>query len=775
MTNVTCPGGSDGSITITATGGAMPYTYQWTTSIANNNNTQGGFAAGTYVVTITDHAGCITTVSATISQPPAFSDVISTTPTTCGLNNGAAQITESGGTPNYTYNWSNALGTSNSISNVAAGSYTLTVTDASNCTVAVPVTITAIAPPVLTLTGTTNVSCNGGSDGTVTVSVTAGTAPYTYSWSNTTTTSSNTQGGFAAGIYIITVTDANNCSATVSATINQPQPLTAVPAVTNVTCPAGSNGAIALAVNGGTGQYTFQWTNTAQATQNINGLSANTYTVTVTDANGCQKDTFATVAAPPAFSTTSKIETPTNCSYDSTGTADIVIGGGTPGYTYLWSNGNTTTHLTGLAARTYHLTVTDANGCQYFDSVIISAPPAIVLTTTATAVSCHNGADGTASISALGGDPGFSYVWNVDSTTMSISNESAGTYTVTATDQHQCTASATAVIGNPDSLTITPTVIPQSCANQIDGSVSLQVSGGTPAYSYQWSPTGGSTSTLSSLSAGAYSYTVTDSHGCTATGSSTVALSSAIIPNATATDPLCPPLNNGNIIVNPAGGNPGYNYNWSNSSQNAINSQLGQGVYYLTITDSRGCTQQDTFTLAYTNQLSVDAGQDQTIDLGQSATLTAVTTGGSDISYIWSADYNLSCVACASTEAAPFETFTYTVNVTDTSGCKASDSVTVFVNKTYQLYVPNAFTPNGDGINDYFEIFGNKASWKYVGVMIFDRWGEKVFESTDINFQWDGRFKGALQEPDVFVYVLTVTFIDGYTIRGQKGSITLIR
>ena len=325
-------------------------------------------------------------------------------------------------------------------------------------------------------------------------------------------------------------------------------------------------------------------------------------------------------------------------------------------------------------------------------------------------------------------------------------------------------------------LAVNATVTAQSCSSQIDGSIDLSVSGGTPSYTYQWSPSGSSGADDTGLPAGTYGYTVTDSHGCVVSGSSTVSLSSAINLQATVVQPLCPPLSDGSIAINPSGGNPGYTYTWSDATHNASDQQLGPGVYIVTVTDSKGCTDMDTFTLAYQGHLTVSAGINDTIDLGNDVTLVAVPSpNAADISYVWSPDYNLSCTDCQATLAAPFQTITYTVNASDTNGCRAIDSVTVFVNKTYNLYVPNAFSPNGNGVNDYYQIFGDKASWKYVDIKIFDRWGEKVFESTDLDFKWDGTYRGLMQEPDVFVYILNVTFIDGHDTGILKGSITLIR
>ena len=773
--NELCNGGNTGGVIAVLAGNASPYTYNWNTTPAQHTDTATALPIGTYTVTVTTANACSATASGQISQPTALTHTSTTTPAACGSATGSAKVTESNGTPPYSYVWSNSLGSADSIKNVASGSYVLTVTDAHGCTDVVTVTIGNGGGITALLGSQTNESCHGDNTGSITINTSGGTTPYTYHW-GTVTNANSTQVGFAAGSYIITVSDANGCSATVPVSITEPAALVHATTTTLAACGA-SDGSAQVIESGGTPTYSYLWSGGHGTADSIINVPAGSYTLTVTDAHGCADTISVSVANTGGATVNVTNITNVTCPGGSDGSITVSATGGSTPYTYHWTSSITNTNTTqgSFSAGTYVITVTDNAGCIATVSATVSAPSAIIPTPTAIAVSCHNATDGSASISVIGGTPGYTYFWNVDSATTSISNMAPGIYTVTVTDQHSCTASASSTISNPDSLIIMPTVLPQSCANHIDGSITLNVSGGTPLYTYQWAPVGGNVPSLTGLSAGPYSYTVTDSHNCSVSGTSTVVLSAAIIPNPTLTEPECPPLTNGSIVVSPAGGNPAYNYTWSNASQSAINGQLGAGTYYLTITDSRGCTLLDTFMLAYTGQLTVEAGYDQTIDLGETATLNAVTTGGNDISYVWSPDYHLTCITCQSPDATPFQTFTYIVNVIDTSGCRASDSVTIFVNKTYNLYVPNAFTPNGNGTNDSWEIFGNKKTWKFVHILIFNRWGEKIFESNDINFQWDGTYKGTLQEPNVYVYVLDVTFIDGYTIAKQKGSITLIR
>jgi gliding motility-associated-like protein len=771
-TDATCHGSADGSITINASSGTAPYEYHWSPTDSSTINVKTGLSAGTYTVIVTDVSGCLSTVSASVSQPATLSHTITIGATTCGLNNGYALVLESGGTPGYTYLWTSGLGSADSFTTGASGIDTLFITDSRGCLDTAIVTIAA-TPPLTATISHINVTCYDSTNGTFIILATGGTTPYTYHWGST-TTGINTQTGFAAGTYTMTVSDAGSCSVTLIDSITQPSAILVLPIDTNVTCPGGSDGSIHLSVSGGTPGYSYIWSGTSQTTQVVTGLSATTYQVTVTDSKGCQKDTFTTLTSPAPF-VINKSTIPDSCSYNSNGSANIVVTGATPGYKYKWSTGDSISAISNLSIGVYHFTVTDTLGCLFTDTLAVTSPLPISLTPGTTSVHCYNDSNGTAAISASGGTPGYTYLWNTGANTDVINNLKPGSYAVTVTDNNLCTVSLTSiVVDNPTSLSAYTSDTPQACLALTDGSAIIHTSGGTPVYSYQWA-IGGTDSIINNLSAGTYLVTVTDANGCLYPDSVVVSLSPPLILDTIVVQPTCAPFANGSIKVNVSGGNPLYSYIWNRPGVSSLETQLAPGSYSVTVTDSRGCTSSDSFFLSYTAALSVEAGIDDTIDLGNQAILTATVTSTSSVSYVWSPDYHISCNTCVSTDVAPYQTLTYMVSVTDATGCTATDSVTVHVNSVHDLYVPNAFTPNGDGNNDYFAAFGNKKAWKYVHARIFNRWGELVFESNDIDFKWDGKFKGEFQDPGVYVYLIDVTFIDDYSIGKLKGSVTLIR
>ncbi|MPT31436.1 MAG: T9SS type A sorting domain-containing protein [Chryseobacterium sp.] len=377
QTNVSCNGGSNGTATVTASGGTAPYTYSWTPS-GGTAATATGLAAGTYTVTVKDATNTTKTQSFTITEPTALvATAVSQTNVACnGGATGAATVSASGGTPGYTYSWAPSGGTAASATGLTAGTYTVTITDGNNCQTTRSFTITQ--PTALSATTSqTNVACNGGSTGSASVSVSGGTPGYTYSWAPSGGTAASAT-GLTAGTYTVTITDANNCQTTRSFTITQPTALSATTSQTNVACNGGSTGSASVGVSGGTPGYTYSWSPSGGTAASATGLTAGTYTVTIKDANNCQTTRSFTITQPTALVATAVSQTNVACNGDATGAATVSVSGGTPGYTYSWSpSGGTAASATGLAAGTYTVTIKDANNCQTTQSFTITQTAAI--------------------------------------------------------------------------------------------------------------------------------------------------------------------------------------------------------------------------------------------------------------------------------------------------------------------------------------------------------------------------------------------------------------
>ncbi len=540
QTNVSCFGGTNGSATVSVSGGTAPYTYLWSNGATSAFIT--GIIAGTYTCTITDANNCTKTQSVTITQPTAITNTFSQTNVSCfdGSNGSATVSVVSGGTTPYTYLWSNGA-TSAFITGITAGTYTCTITDANNCTQTQSVTITQ--PTAITNTfSQTNVSCFGGSNGSTTVSVVSGgVAPYTYSWSSSSVTLA-TRSGLVAGNYVCTITDATGCQKTQSFTITQPPALTNTVSQTNVSCFGGANGTATVVASGGTGAYTYLWSNGATNTS-ITSLVAGTYVCTITDANNCTKTQSVTITQPTAITNTFS-QTNANCFGGSNGTATVVASGGTSSYTYSWSpSGGTSATASGLVAGTYVCTITDANSCTKTQSVTITQPvSALSNTFSQTNVSCFGGTNGTVTVVASGGTGAYSYSWSPSGgTSATASSLVAGTYVCTITDANSCTKTQSVTITQPVSaLSNTFSQTNVSCFGGSNGTATVVASGGTGAYSYSWSPSGGTSATASGLITGTYTCTITDANNCTKTQSviitqptTTITINNANLPNAT--------------------------------------------------------------------------------------------------------------------------------------------------------------------------------------------------------------------------------------------------
>ena len=680
-TDVSCNGGGNGTATVTPTGGTPAYTYSWAPS-GGTAATATGLSVGTYTVTVTDANACTNTKSFTITQPTALNTTTgSKTDVSCnGGGNGTATVTPTGGTPSYTYSWAPSGGTAATATGLSVGTYTVTVTDANACTNTKSFTITQPTALNTTTGSKTDVSCNGGANGTATVTPTGGTPSYTYSWAPSGGTAA-TATGLSVGTYTVTVTDANACTGTKSFTITQPTALnTTAGSKTDVSCNGGGNGTATVAPTGGTPSYTYSWAPSGGTAATATGLSAGTYTVTVTDANACTGTKSFTITQPTALNTTVGSKTDVSCNGGTNGTATVAPTGGTPAYTYSWApSGGTAATATGLAPGTYTVTVTDANACTGTKSFTINQPTA--LNTTAgskTDVSCNGGANGTATVAPTGGTPAYTYSWAPSGGTAATATGLApGTYTVTVTDANACTGTKSFTINQPTALNTTAgSKTDVSCNGGGNGTATVAPTGGTPAYTYSWAPSGGTAATATGLSAGTYTVTVTDANACTGTKSFTITQPTAL--NTTAgskTDVSCNGGANGTATVAPTGGTPGYTYSWAPSGGTAATATgLSAGTYTVTVTDANACTNTKSFTITQPTALNTTAGSktDVSCNGGANGTATVAPTGGTPgYTYSWAPSGGTTATATGLAAG------TYTVTVTDANNCQATKSFTI--------------------------------------------------------------------------------------------------
>jgi gliding motility-associated-like protein len=515
--NVSCNGGNNGVASVAVTGGSGSFSYDWSPGNPTGDGTSAasGLIAGTYNLLVTDtNTGCTTTKTVTITEPAALTISPAHTNVTCnGGNDGSATVTVTGGSGTYTYNWLPSGGTGATANGLVAGTYTVTIKDGT-CEKTEIITITE-QPALVVAASQTNVTCNGGSNGAASVTVTGGVSPYAYSWAPSGGTAASAT-GLSAGTYTVTITDFKGCTKTQSVTIIEPVALTATAAQTNITCNGNTDGTATVTVTGGTTPYVYTWSAGGSITNSASGLAPGPYTVNITDANGCTTSQSYTITQPGTLAA-SITQANVSCNMAADGSATVSATGGTAPYLYSWSlgAGNAAT-ATGLTARTYTVTITDANQCSTVQSVTITQPPALTATTTQTNVSCSGTNNGSATVNVIGGTTPYTYNWSSGANTATASSLTAGNYSVTITDARGCTANKSVTISQPVSLSATiSSQTNVSSPAGTDGSATINVSGGTAPYIYSWSPAGGSAATASGLASGTYTCSITDQNGCT--------------------------------------------------------------------------------------------------------------------------------------------------------------------------------------------------------------------------------------------------------------------
>ncbi|MDP1746828.1 MAG: SprB repeat-containing protein, partial [Bacteroidota bacterium] len=482
-----------------------------------------------------------------------------------------------------------------------SGTYTVTVTDGNGCTSTKEITVNDNASPVATIFSTTNVSCNAGSDGTATVSV-SGAGPFTFLWMPGSITDSIAT-GLLPGTYTVTVTDTNLCQSepVTSPEITQPFPILITITQTNTTCFGDTDGTASAIASSGTPGYAYLWLPGGTTGTSITNLSANTYTIQVTDTNSCVQTLPVVITEPAQLTAAISSFADVNCNGGNDGTATTTVSGGTISYTYNWMPlGGNGPVGTGLSAGTYTISVTDFNNCVSMDSVTITQPSqALLATGTGYSTSCFGGTNGTAGINTNGGTPIYSYLWTPPvSTNDTASGLSPGNYAILVTDSKGCEANVSVSVAQPSELSGTLVTVNPSCGLS-NGSIASQLSGGSFPYTYLWSPASATTSGISGLATGTYNLTVTDDSGCTKSLSANLTtIPNAIIAVSSINNVSCFGGNDASATVNITQGTAPYIISWSPSGGNSLTaSALSAGTYVMSVTDAIGCQTIDSLTI----------------------------------------------------------------------------------------------------------------------------------------------------------------------------------
>ncbi len=585
VTNVSCNGGNNGSIVLSTSGCIGTISYLWNDGVTTKDRS--GLAAGTYSVTVTDSKNCSQNKSFTVTQPNAIGvtgAVINVS--TVNGSDGSIDITVTGGTSPYTYLWNDGVKTEDR-TGLAPGTYSVVVTDSKGCTKGATFTVNSVTCN-LDFTGTvTNVSCNKGSNGSITITPSGNSGTMTYTWVDGPTTRNRT--GLSAGNYCLTITDAKGCSKTKSFSVTEPGAISTNSIVTNVTNVNGADGSIDLTVSGGTPDYTFLW-NDGATTEDRSGLSAGTYSVLITDKNGCTATASFTLTQPSCRMTVTGVVTDAVCYDGSNGAIDITATSINSGaLTYQWSDGSTSEDRTGLAAGTYTVTVTDCRGCSATETFTVKSSTQIIINSVVINTSTLTGSDGSIDITVTGGTPGYTFLWNDGVTTEDRSGLAPGTYSVEVTDSKGCKSNASFTVDKPScNMNITYTTVAAKCWDSNDGSIDMTVTGANGAVSYLWND-GVTTEDRSNLYANYYTVTVTDAAGCSQMITIHVHHPSQVKGSFTSTASQLKPCV-GTVTLSATGGAGGYVYTWEDGFVGSYRTGLCPGYYNVTIADKKGCS-----------------------------------------------------------------------------------------------------------------------------------------------------------------------------------------
>ncbi len=716
-TDITCHGDNNGTASANITGGAAtPITYNWITSPAQHTQSINNLAQGNYDLFVTDADGCQLNGTATITQPDALTIHFENTQNiSCyGLADGATTATPTGGSSPYSFVWSDGT-TSAGISNKAAGSYTVTVTDANGCSAENTVNLTQPTSPLSVSASQTVMGCAYTDNNKANAIASGGKPPYTYTWNNG--QSNAIANNLTPGNYTVTATDDNGCQASTNISIAELAPVVATLDFTEPHCHGGSDATVEVTgIQGGNSSnladYSYTWLNQNDVDATLeNVVGDKSYYVTVTGNTGCKgtASVFVTEPEPIEVELTS---TPVTCAGDQNGTATVVqITGNVGPYSIQWgpkAGLSTSPTVENLSGDLYNVTVSNTWGCTGTNLIQVKEAPTFKVAKIVTRdPACYGQYDGTAVVSLKGGALPYQYAWSNGSTSNNIGNTSGGTYYFTATDNYGCTIADSAVLVEPQPVIATTVAQDPNCFGESNASVTIQTTGGIEPYSYSLNNnTFSSDNVIEGMSAGVYPIYTKDDNGC------------LYVDTVTIEQPPLFSLDAG----------PDLHLSYGELTEIPIEANNANGTMSIMVVDP----------LAGTTE----------------------------------------CYGCMDININPKYHGVYQVIATDERGCIATDEIDIAITRDQQFFVPTAFTPNNDGANDFLTCHTkNEAKVHYFRV--YDRWGGLVYEkesslSNQPNTGWDGLSKGQAMPAGTYIWTASVSFDNGEK-NEFKGQTTLIR
>ena len=858
ISHVNCKGGSDGAIDISTFGGNLPYSFSWDTG--QNTQDLSTLAANTYTLTVTDSKGCLIQSSFDVNEPLEFLS-LSASPSSIscyGENTGNIDVTTSGGTPGYNYVWVSPINGvlpyfSEDLNNISAGEYILNATDENGCTSNISIEVLQPTYPISINPDISDVLCKGESNGFINPNVFGGTPSYTFDWSNG--ASSQQISALDIGNYTIDVTDSEGCLQSFTFSIAEPETaLSATFIQTDVTCFGGNTGSISISASGGTGAYSYQWSN-GYSLAYSNELAAGIYNILVTDENLCSYTEDISIEQPSnSLNSIASIQH-VDCFENETGSIDVSISGGTPPYSYTWISSdsivmtNTSQLLSGLSANSYALQVHDSLNCvQFYSYDVLQPTEPVSIDFNTMDASCFSLSDGQISLIVSGGTGSYTYLWNTGQVSSNINSIPAGIYQCDVYDENNCLTSIDIDVYEPESALIASTESKDVLCNGDDsGEIIATIEGGTPPYSFVWS-SGQISQSIYNLYPGNYSLTVTDSKGCNAFSGGVIDEPDPLEVSNSVQDVLCFGDSNGSIAITVSGGVQPYYFNWGNQNNILLNNPseilegYPAGLYLIRVIDENSCINEQTLyiqepeifesSFEWTNVLCyaetngtvsvfLQGGTSPySIQWNNGETSNEITNlAPGTYQYFAFDDHNcktentlvisqpdpieieteinpVSCVDQSNGEisvsiyggTSPYEIMwsngssatilnnlsggNYILTVSDEHGCLTEAEIVVETVAESCIDIPNTFTPNGDLYNDTW-IITNIDLYPGYELHVFNKWGNEVYNNTSNNQdKWDGTHYGNPLPSDVYYYILKLNNADDIQ---YSGTITLLR
>lgn len=679
--------------------------------------------------------------------------------------------------PDVFYEWHDGSTGSSMLVN-QSGTYALTVSDNQGCSASVSAEVLFVDLAVNM--NIQNITCAGLSDGSMTANPQGGSPPYSYSWGTVPSQTTQTIQNLAPGTFYVTVQEANGCFAAGHGTVIDPENFYANVNITqNISCFGEADGVLTVSGHGGTPPYTYVWDANAggQTTAIASGLAAGTYFVTITDSYNCVLEHSVTLTNPPQIYATGQVTSNfgnfnISCNNANDGTAIAIPTGGSPPYYYQWSSnaGNQTSQIaTGLGAGEFYATVSDMYGCEATIQVSLNEPPAIIISETLTKPPCF-GETGSAQINASGGIPPFTIIWENNYTNFYINNVPTNIdFEYTVTDANNCSYNGSIYVTEPAPLSIEAIVTDVSCRGFGDGVIDLIITGSTPPYYVQWN-TGSQDFTLSGIDAGSYSVSVTDKNQCEGDNSFVVIEPAEHLKmEYELVHVKCYGDNNGEIQISASGGTAPYAFfvnAFDYIQPGSSHKELFSGQYNLKVVDKNSCETSYTVMITQPDPLELSVFTERPSCRGNNDGYIEFSASGGVIPYKFSFNDNR-------TNRVIFQGLTqgnYTIEVTDAHECVNSHDIIYLKDMPFDcITIPNAFTPNGSGINDEW-IIENIEMFPDATIEVFNRWGQNIWIGRGNQDPWDGKYKGNNVPTGTYLY--TIDLRNG--MKPYSGTVTVI-